>query len=64
MPDQEEALISIADIEAGKNKVKIPEGRISGVGKTARGYIKQISNGSFTFAQVFNTDDGRFVIAR
>ena len=64
MPDQEEALNSLMAIKKGGNKVKIPDGRISGVGKIARGYIEQIEKGTLTFTEVFNTATGQFEIAR
>lgn len=43
------------------NSVK---GGVGGIGKTARSHLKQIKKGKETFHSVFNTANGKFLIAR
>ena len=64
VPEMDEALRSLEAITSGKTNANIPEGRVSGVGNIACGYLVEIANGRDTFTEVFNTKDGKFVIAR
>ncbi len=40
------------------------KGGIGGIGKTARAHLRDIRDGKMTFSQAFNTDYGKFLIAR
>ncbi len=43
---------------------KSVKGGVGGIGKSARTFLRQISEGSETFDSVFNIRSGKFVIAR
>ncbi len=43
------------------NKV---HGGVGGIGKSARSFLREIMSDKDTFESVFNTDNGKFVIAR
>ncbi len=54
MSNKDLQLLNVAEVEGG----------VGGMGKMARGHLRDIKRGKATFGDKFNTENGEFIIAR